>query len=129
MPRIFSEHPRYTRVRLPLFLVFFSSMLLSITGFAQGTYSYIFPGISTNNDITIGNLNSQSTTATIAFYDSSGKLNSLTAELDAGTQTRVNATSLALTSFKGTVVVSGPLPLTVSSDQFEGASFDYMYPS
>src|SRR5262245_30163835 len=118
---------RWVTHGLSLFMLF--SGWLSVTGFAQGGYSYILPGMSTSNDITIGNFNPQSTTATIAFYDSSGKLNSLTAELDAGTQTRVNPTSLALTSFKGSVVVSGPLPLAVSSDQFEGTAFDYIYPS
>jgi hypothetical protein len=106
------------------------SAWLTLTGFAQGGYSYIFPGITTNNDITIGNLNSQATTATIAFYDSSGKLNSLTVELGAGTQTRVNPTTVALSTFTGSVVVSGPLPLTVSADQFEGSTaFDFIYPS
>src|SRR5262245_51838391 len=98
--------------------------------FAQGGYSYIFPGITSNDNITIGNLNPQSTTATIAFYDSSGKLNSLTVELGAGTQTRVNPTTLALTSFSGSVIVSGPLPLAVSADRFEGSTaFDFIYPS
>src|SRR6266705_3495286 len=113
--------------RLSLFVLIF--VCLATVGLAQGGASYIFPGLTTNNDITIGNLNPQPTTATIAFYDSSGKLNSLTAELEPGTQTRVNPTSVALTSFNGSVVVSGPLPLAVSADQFEGAAFDFIYPS
>src|SRR5215831_1192875 len=97
---------------------------------AQGGFSYIFPGITSNDNITIGNLNPQPATATIAFYDSSGKLNSLTVELSAGTQTRVNPTTVALTSFTGSVVVSGPLPLSVSADRFEGTTaFDFIYPS
>src|ERR1051325_11366893 len=99
-------------------------------GFAQSGFSYIFPGITSNDNVTIGNLNSQSTTATIAFYDSSGKLNSLTVELSAGTQTRVNASTLGVVSFTGSVVVSGPLSLAVSADRFEGATaFDFIYPS
>src|SRR5215813_13894426 len=98
--------------------------------FAQGGYSYVFPGITSNDNITIGNLNPQPTTATIGFYDSSGKLNSLTVELSAGTQTRVNPTTLALTTFTGSVVVSGPLPLATSVERFEGSTaFDYIYPS
>ena len=106
------------------------SVLLTSAAFAQSGHSYIFPGITLNDDITIGNLNTQSTTATIAFYDSSGKLNSVTLELGAGTQTRVNPTTVALTSFTGSVVVSGPLPLTVSADRFEGnTAFDFIYPS
>jgi hypothetical protein len=101
---------------------------LGETGFAQG-FSYTFPGI-TNNDITVGNLNAGSTTATVSFYDTAGKLTSQSYELLSGTQTRVNATALSLTNFKGTVVVSGPLPLTVSADQFEGNTpFDFIYPS
>src|SRR5215468_305239 len=87
---------------------------LSVTsaGFAQAGYSYIFPGITSSDNLTIGNLNPQSTTATIAFYDSSGKLNSLTVELASGTQTRVNPSTVALTNFTGSVAVTGPLPLT-----------------
>src|SRR5439155_1621168 len=83
---------------------------LATIGLAQGGNSYIFPGLTTNNDITIGNLNPQPTTATIAFYDSTGKLNSLTAELEPGTQTRVNPTSVALTSFNGSVVLRKFVP-------------------
>src|SRR5438093_9131701 len=114
--------------RLSLFVLIF--VCLATIGLAQGGNSYIFPGLTTNNDITIGNLNPQPTTATIAFYDSTGKLNSLTAELEPGTQTRVNPTSVALTSFNGSVVVSGPLPLAVSADEFDGTTaFDFIYPS
>src|SRR5438552_2255024 len=116
-----------TIARVSIMLLVFLS--LQSSGFAQSGFSYIFPGITTNDNLTIGNLNPQPTTATIAFYDSSGKLNSLTAELGAGTQTRVNASTVALTSFNGSVVVSGPLPLAVSADQFEGAAFDFIYPS
>src|SRR5262245_60284505 len=106
------------------------SVMLTSAGFAQSGNSYIFPGITSTDEITIGNLNTQPTTATIAFYDSSGKLNSLTVELGAGTQTRVNPTTVALTSFSGSVVVSGPLPLAVSADRFEGSTaFDFIYPS
>ena len=115
-------------VRVSILILVFAC--LSGIAFAQGGYSYTFPGITTKNDITIGNLNSQSTTATIAFYDSSGKLNSLTVELGPGTQTRVNPTTVALTSFTGSVVVSGPLPLAVSADEFDGTTaFDFIYPS
>src|SRR5262245_28752789 len=114
--------------RAALFLI--ALAWLSSFGFAQSGHSYIFPGIASNDDITIGNLNPQSTPATIAFYDSSGKLNSLTVELEAGTQTRVNPSTVALTSFAGSVVVSGPLPLAVSADRFEGSTaFDFIYPS
>src|SRR5262249_45045401 len=105
------------------------SCLTSIS-FAQGGFSYIFPGITSNDNLTIGNLNSQPTTATIGFYDSTGKLNSLTVELGAGSQTRVNPSTVALTSFTGSVVISGPLPLSVSDDRFEGnTAFDFIYPS
>ena len=104
---------------------------MATPSFAQGGgNSYIFPGITSSDNVTIGNLNPQDSTATVAFYDSSGKLNSLTVELGAGTQTRVNATTLALTSFTGTVVVTGPLPLAVSAERFEGSTaFDFIYPS
>jgi hypothetical protein len=110
-----------------LVLVFTCTATISL---AQNGNSYIFPGITTTDTITIGNLNPQATTATIGFYDSSGKLSSLTVELGAGTQTRVNPTTLALTTFNGSVVVSGPLPLSVSADRFEGSTgFDFIYPS
>src|SRR5690349_19221450 len=84
--------------------VFFFALIvgcLSSAAFAQGGFSYIFPGITTNNDITIGNINSQVTTASISFYDSAGKLNSLSETLLPGTQTRVNPSTVALTSFTG----------------------------
>src|SRR5215510_13714756 len=115
-------------VRASLFMLV--SVCLVSSGLAQGGSSQILPGITSTDEITIGNLNTQPTTATIAFYDSSGKLNSLTVELGAGTQTRVNPTTVALTSFSGSVVVSGPLALTVSADRFEGSTgFDFIYPS
>src|SRR3954447_10788637 len=100
--------------------------VLSLTAYAQTGNSYIFPGITINNDITIGNLNNVPTTATVAFYDNSGKLNSVSLELAAGTQTRVNPASVALQSFTGSVVISSAIPLTVSADQFEGnTAFDF----
>src|ERR1044071_3546352 len=115
-------------LRIPVLvaLLFFLAAPL----FAQSGSSAIFPGITSNDTLTIGNFNPQSTTATIAFYDSSGKLSSLTVELASGTQTRVNATTLALNTFTGSVVVTGPLPLAVSADRFEGGTgFDFFNPS
>jgi hypothetical protein len=103
---------------------------LEFAGFAQGGNTYILPGTTINDNITVGNLTNAPTTATISFYDSSGKLNSLSVPLPPGTQTRVNATSVALSSFAGTVVVTSPTPLTVSADRFEGnTSFDFLYPT
>src|SRR5215467_7294996 len=116
-----------------LFRVFvFASVLacLSLTGFAQGGFSYIFPGITTNNDITIGNINPQTATITVSFYDSTGKLNSLSVQLLPGQQTRVNPNTVALATFTGSVVISSPVALAVSADQFEGSTaFDFVYPS
>src|SRR5262245_22359985 len=115
-------------VRASLFVLV--SVCLVSSGLAQGGSSQILPGTTSNDNVTIGNLNPQSTTATIAFYDSSGKLNSLTVELGAGTQTRVNPSTVGLTSFTGSVVVSGPLALAVSADRFDGSTaFDFIYPS
>src|SRR5579883_679995 len=103
---------------------------LTLTAYAQGGGSYIFPGITTNNDITIGNLNPVPTTATVSFYDNSGTLNSLSVDLLPGMQTRVNPASVSLTTFTGTVVVTAPVQLAVSADQFEGnTAFDFVYPS
>jgi len=115
-------------LRISAFLLILVGM--AAAGFAQSGNSYIFPGITSSDNITIGNLNPDATTATIAFYDSSGNLNSSTIELDPGTQARVNATTLALNTFTGSVVVSGPLPLATSVERFEGSTaFDYIYPS
>jgi len=101
----------------------------SLTGFAQGS-SYIFPGITTNNDITIGNINQQPATAVIGFYDTNGKINSLSVDLAPGQQTRVTPATVALTSFTGSVVITSSQPLAASADQFEGATaFDFFYPS
>jgi len=118
------------RTAFRLFAIMLISALLNIPALAQGGFSYTFPGITTNNSITIGNISPQPTTATVAFYDSSGKLNSLTVELGAGTQTRVTPATVGLTTFTGSVVISGPQPLTVSGDQFEGnTAFDFIYPA
>src|SRR5262245_8746279 len=117
-----------TIFRVSVFVLVFSC--LTSISFAQGGFSYIFPGITSNDNLTVGNLNPQPTTATIGFYDSTGKLNSLTVELGAGNQTRVNPSTVALTSFTGSVVVSGPLPLSTSADRFEGSTaFDFIYPA
>jgi hypothetical protein len=103
---------------------------LSLTANAQGGNQYIFPGITTNNNITIGNLNPVETTAEVNFYDNSGKLNSLTLDLPAGQQQRVNPASVSLTTFTGSVVITAPVKLTVSADQFEGnTAFDFIYPA
>ena len=119
---------RKSSLRISVFLLVF--VWMAAASFAESDHSYIFPGITSSDNITIGNFNPQATTATIAFYDSSGKLNSSTIELGAGTQTRVNATTLALTTFTGSVVVTGPLPLATSVERFEGSTaFDYIYPS
>src|SRR5262249_38805007 len=103
---------------------------LTLTSYAQGGNQYIFPGITTNNQITIGNLNPVPTTASVSFFDNQGKLNSLSVDLPAGQQTRVNPASVSLTTFTGSVVVTAPVPLAVSADQFEGnTAFDFIYPS
>jgi hypothetical protein len=103
---------------------------LSLTAYAQGGNQYIFPGITTNNNITIGNLNPVETTAEVDFYDNSGKLNSLSVDLPAGQQQRVNPASVSLTTFTGSVVITAPVPLSVSADQFEGnTAFDFIYPA
>ena len=73
-----------------------ASLWMASAGFAQVGNSYILPGITSNDNLTIGNLNPQATTATIAFYDSSGKLSSLTVELGAGGQTRIMVRALRL---------------------------------
>lgn len=103
--------------------------LSMMTAYAQGS-SYIFPGITTNNNITIGNLNPVGTTVTVGFYSNTGLLNSTSIDLGPGTQTRVNPASVSLTTFTGSVVITAPVQLAVSADQFEGATaFDFMYPS
>src|SRR5262245_7658209 len=101
------------KITTRIYVFILISLALAAPGFAQGGFSYIFPGITSNDNVTIGNFNSQSTTATIAFYDSTGKLNSLTVELSSGTQTRVNPSTVGLVSFTGSVVVSGPVSLSV----------------
>src|SRR5437868_462219 len=111
MRELMCKHPG--RILLRVFLFALLSGGLSLTGFAQGGFSYIFPGITTNNDITIGNINPQLTTISVNFYDSSGKLNSIAVDLAPGTQTRVNPNTVALTTFTGSVVVTSPVPLAV----------------
>ncbi|HEY2381809.1 MAG TPA: hypothetical protein VGK48_11580 [Terriglobia bacterium] len=116
------------RLRIILFALVLMGLSMA-TGYAQGS-SYIFPGITTNNNITIGNLNPTATTVTINFFSTTGLLNSLSVDLGPGTQTRVNPASVSLTTFTGTVVITAPVQLAVSADQFEGSTaFDFMYPS
>src|SRR5215468_10669876 len=113
MNKIICNNPAYIRGVFWAFLFALVFGSLSIAGFAQGGFSYVFPGITTNNDITIGNINPQTTTASISFYDTAGKLNSLNETLTPGTQIRVNPSTVALTTFTGSVVISSPLPLAV----------------
>ena len=121
------KNPKSFVFRVSLFVVVLGG--LSLTGNAQG-FSYIFPGITTNNQITIGNINPQPASVIIDFYDSSGKINSVPVDLAPGQQTRANPATVSLTTFTGSVVISSPLPLAVSADQFEGATaFDFFYPS
>src|SRR5215467_1868007 len=122
----------YKNSKRNVFRVFLFTLLLgalSSTGFAQG-FSYVFPGITTNNQITIGNINTQPTSVIIDFYDSSGKINTVTVDLAPGQQTRANPATVSLTTFTGSVVISSSLPVAASADQFEGATaFDFVYPS
>jgi hypothetical protein len=115
-----------------VFRVFLFALILagfSLTGFAQG-FSYVFPGITTNNQITIGNINTQPASVIIDFYDTSGKINSVPVDLAPGQQTRANPATVSLTNFTGSVVITSSLPLAASADQFEGATaFDFFYPS
>jgi hypothetical protein len=129
MAKTIYKNLRRGRTVFQVFAFVFVSGWLTLAGFAQSGNSYIFPGITTNNNITIGNLNPDPAVVSISFYDSSGKLNLLTQELAAGTQTRVNPNTVALTSFTGSVVVTSAAKLTVSADQFEGnTAFDFIYP-
>jgi len=113
-----------------IFLFALVSGGLSLTAYGQSGNQYIFPGITTNNQITIGNLNPVPTTVEVDFYDNSGKLNSLSVDLPAGQQQRVNPASVSLTTFTGSVVITAPVQLSVSADQFEGnTAFDFIYPA
>src|SRR5689334_13454842 len=115
-----------------VFRVFLFALILgtcSLTSLAQGS-SYVFPGITTNNQITIGNINPQPASVIVDFYDNSGKINSVSVDLAPGQQTRVNPATVSLTSFTGSVVITSSLPLAASADQFEGSTaFDFVYPS
>src|ERR1700693_1576619 len=104
MENIFYKNLKQGRTVLRVFAFVLVSAWLTLTGFAQSGNSYIFPGITTNNNITIGNLNPNPAVVSISFYDASGKLNLLSLELAPGTQTRVNPNTVALTTFSGSVV-------------------------
>jgi len=106
--------------------------LTAVPGFSQAgqPVPYYFPGASVNTDIVIANINTQSVTVTVAFYQTSGELNSSTILLEPGKQTRLNPTSVGLTTFAGTIVVTSGLPVAVSASVFPGdTSFDFVYPS
>src|SRR5260370_1377546 len=91
------------RIAFRVFLFALVVSGFSLTSFAQG-YSYVFPGITTNNQITIGNINTQPASVIIGFYDTSGKLNSVPVDLAPGQQTRANPATVSLTNFNGSVV-------------------------
>jgi hypothetical protein len=122
----------YENSKSTVFRVFLFALILgtcSLTSFAQG-FSYVFPGITTNNQITIGNINTQPASVVINFYSSSGNINTVTVDLAPGQQTRANPATVSLTNFTGSVVITSPVPLAASADQFEGATaFDFVYPS
>jgi hypothetical protein len=121
------KNPKRILIQFLLFALVLGGF--SLTGFAQG-FSYVFPGITTNNQITIGNINTQPATVIVDFYDSSGKINSAPIDLAPGQQTRVNPATVSLTTFTGSVVITSPLALAASADQFEGTiAFDFFYPS
>ena len=83
-----------------------------------------------NTDVVIANINTQSVTVTVAFYQTTGELNSTTILLEPGKQTRLNPTSVGLTTFSGTIVVTSGLPMAVSASVFPGDnSLDFVYPS
>src|SRR5439155_15674708 len=99
---------------------FFVLILLNLTavpGFSQAgqPVPYYFPGASVNTDIVIANINTQTVTVTVAFYQTSGELNSTTILLEPGKQTRLNPTSVGLTTFAGTIVVTSGFPVAVSA--------------
>src|ERR1051325_1400689 len=127
MKEFIYENSKSTLFRVCLFALILGTF--SLTGFAQG-FSYVFPGITTNNQITIGNINTQPASIIVNFYSSSGNINSVTVDLAPGQQTRANPATVSLTSFTGTVVITSPLPLAASADQFEGSTaFDFVCPS
>ena len=72
MKELICGRPKGISFRVFLFVLLWVG--LSLTGFAQG-FSYIFPGVTTNNDITIGNIN---------LYDNFGRdwYNSLQLKVD-----------------------------------------------
>jgi Family of unknown function (DUF5719) len=127
MKEFINKNSKHMAFRVFLFAVILGGV--SLTGSAQG-FSYVFPGITTNNQITIGNINPQPASVIIDFYDSSGKINSVPVDLAPGQQTRANPATVSLTTFTGSVVITSSLPLAASADQFEGATaFDFFYPS
>jgi hypothetical protein len=92
--------------------------------------SYIFPGVTRDTDIVIGNINPQSVSVAVAFYRTGGDVISTSFLLEPGRQTRLNSTSAGVTDFSGSVVIASGLPLTVSASLFSGDTpFDFILPS
>ena len=118
--------------RLFFFLLILFLSLTTVPGLSQSgpPAPYYFPGANVNTDVVIANINTQSVTVTVAFYQTTGELNSTTILLEPGKQTRLNPTSVGLTTFSGTIVVTSGLPMAVSASVFPGDnSLDFVYPS
>ena len=81
---------------------------------STGEQSYIFPGVTRDMDIAIGNINTQSVGVSVAFYRTSGDVISSSFVLESGKQTRLNPTSAGITDFSGSVIIT----LRASPDSF-----------
>src|SRR5262245_41857419 len=104
--------------------------LMSARAQTQGESSYVFPGVTRDMDIAIGNINTQSVSVSVACYRTSGDVISTNFVLQPGNQTRFHPTSAGITDFTGSVVITSGLPLTVSGSLFSGDTpFDFILPS
>src|SRR5262245_38364947 len=113
-------------------LFFLALILGSAAARAQSAQEsvYMFPGVTRDTDIVIGNINPQTVSVAVAFYRSGGDVVSTNVLLEAGRQNRLNSTSAGIADFTGSVVITSALPLAVTASLFSGDTpFDYILPS
>jgi hypothetical protein len=119
-------------VRRPIAIVFLLVSLLVVPegANAQSGHSYTFPGVTTDMDFSIANINPQSAFVTVSFYRSTGTVTTAAYQINSGLQVRLNAVAAGLTDFTGSMVVNSPVPVAVSATRFTAESgFEVIQPS
>jgi hypothetical protein len=111
-------------------LLLVSLLLFPHVGAAQSNYSYTFPGVTTNMDFSIANINPQAAFVTVSFYRSTGTVATAAYQINPGLQIRLNTVAAGVSDFTGSVVMNSAVPLAVSATRFNSESgFEVIQPA